>query len=126
MTFIKTKSADIIAEAVGKLNSKFNDSFIYLYNGEKKAYYILHNLGERLFQEDVAKIVSDILFFDLYEKGYKNVFLKDNAEAVNNNIVTIDKRKQTPINFTIIGAKSFKVASTSYKIKNNGKMLKGA
>lgn len=62
--------SDSIEHAVSKLNDLFPKSFIYIHNGEEQKYNIVHNLGERLFEREVAEKVNNVLYNDLFQKVF--------------------------------------------------------
>lgn len=90
MSFINIDNP--IKNAVNKLNDLFPKSFVYIYNGEERQYNIVHNLGERLFDRDVAEKVNNILYYDLFQKNIMNINLVEDENAVSQNTFKFEKQ----------------------------------
>ena len=70
--------------AVGKLNRMSEKKFMHMYDSEEKEYYIIHKIGEEIASNnELARKINDVLYFDLFKKGVENVFLREDEELFN-------------------------------------------
>lgn len=76
----------LISSSVDKLNGISTNDFIYTYDSEEKEYYIIHKIGEEIASNnELARKINDVLYFDLFKKGVENVFLREDEEFFNKN-----------------------------------------
>lgn len=76
----------LISSSVDKLNDISTNDFIYTYDSEEKEYYIIHKIGGEISSNnELARKINDVLYFDLFKKGVENVFLREDEEFFNKN-----------------------------------------